>query len=125
VREALTHCHGRCPPQPAFSYTFEAEEALWASGGRSNPSLILTLMHTFSVFEEGLGALHLTFSQPFVFGTQENPILRDLSASQVLRRGFPFPSTHGLGSHTSMWMFCKVRTSWFRLSAGILPFQWE
>ena len=45
-----------------------AEENL-VNGGCPSPLLVHTLTHTFSVFEEGLGALNLPFSQHFGLGT--------------------------------------------------------
>ena len=52
-----------------------AEEHL-VNGGYPSPLLVHTLMHTFSVLEEGLGAVNLPFSQHFGLGTLATLCLR-------------------------------------------------
>ena len=46
-----------------FPHTPRSGETPLIGGGCPSTSLVLTPIHTFSIFEKGLGALHLAFSQ--------------------------------------------------------------
>lgn len=66
--EPLEHCLNLSSVVCMFPQIATAAEEHLVNGGCPSPLLVHTLMYTFSVFEEGLGALNLPFSQHLVWG---------------------------------------------------------
>ena len=80
-----------CP----FPQIPRSAEALLVNGGCPCPSIILKPMHAFFVFEKGLKALHLPFTQTLGLGTLENSMFRVLNAGWGLLTWFLFSIING------------------------------